>query len=213
MSTPIARPRQRALRQDAIRNEQALINAVGELLKQDPAMANMAAVAERAGLSLATAYRYFPTLDHLHRRFMLSVIERLSESIEGLTSTGTQRFEDILRRWLVVVAEYGPAMVLVRSRDGFLTRLAAGEAHTTALDKIWGSAIRQMLHDNGVAEDQYPFALTLHNSLVNSREVLDLRTATGMTDDELVAHYSSIYRAALNGLKRAIDSTQSDRPE
>jgi AcrR family transcriptional regulator len=210
--TPIARPRQRALRQDAIRNEQALVEAVGELLKQDPASATMAAVAERAGLSLATAYRYFPTLDHLHRRFMLSVIERLSESIDGLTSTGTQRFEDILRRWLDVVAEYGPAMVLVRSRDGFLTRLAAGEAHTTALDKTWGSAIRQMLSDIGVAEDQYPFALALHNSLVNSREVMDLRTVTGMNDDELVAHYSRIYRAALKGLKRS-DPPRSDRPE
>jgi AcrR family transcriptional regulator len=198
---PAARPRQRALRQDAIRNQRLLVEAVGALLRQDPESATMAAVAERAGLSLATAYRYFPTLDDLHRRFMLSVIEQLSESIDGIRSTGTQRFEDILRRWLIVVAEYGPAMVWVRSREGFLTRLAVGEAHTAALDRTWGSAIKQMLADIDVAEDQYPFALALQNSICNSREVMDLRTAKKLSDEELVAYFSRIYRAALHGLR------------
>src|SRR5690554_3387179 len=105
--------RQRRVRSDSVRNERALLRAVGELLKEDPERATMPAVADRAGLSLATAYRYFPTLDALHRRFMLSVAEAVLLDTENLRSSGGVRFRAILRRWLRAIDEYGPAMVRV----------------------------------------------------------------------------------------------------
>ena len=198
---PDARPRQRRLRRDSIRNEQALIEAVGALLREDPDSATMPAVAERAGLSQATAYRYFTTLDQLHTRFMRSVVDQTLEKTRNLPGSGVELFESILRHWLKVVTEYGPAMVLVRSREGFMTRLEAGETHAVTLDKIWGTAIRQLLVEHGIDESKYPFALNLYNALMNSREVLDLRAVTGMSDDEIVSHYSRIYRASIQGLK------------
>ena len=66
----LAPGRQQQVRSDSVRNEQALVRAVGELLKENPEAATMPTpVADGAGLSLATAYRYFPTLDALHRQF------------------------------------------------------------------------------------------------------------------------------------------------
>lgn len=193
-------PRQRALRQDAIRNERALIQAVGELLKESPDEATMPAVADRAGLSLATAYRYFPTLDLLHRRFMLSVVEGAVETTATFEEQGQALFERILRHWIEVVKVFGPAMVRVRSREGFLTRFAEGEGQATALDRMWGEAIRGLMAEVGVPPERYALALTLYNTLLNSREILDLRQSAGFDDADLVAHLTRVYRAALGGL-------------
>ncbi|GAA2175910.1 TetR family transcriptional regulator [Agrococcus versicolor] len=192
--------RRRAPRQDAIRNERALVAAVGELLREDPEEATMPAVAERAGLSLATAYRYFPTLEQLHRRFMLSVVEHADATTTDFEQRGRELFERILAHWIDVVSVYGPAMVLVRSREGFLVRLEAGEGQASALDRMWGRAIRDLMREAGVAESRYPLALGLYNALLNSREILDVRDATGMADGALVQHLSRVYRAALRGL-------------
>lgn len=197
----LAPGRQRRVRSDSVRNEQALVRAVGELLKENPEAATMPTVADRAGLSLATAYRYFPTLDALHRRFMLSVVEKLLDETATLDETGEERFVAILRRWLTVVDEYGPAMVLVRSREGFLTRLTHGEPQTVALDRIWGSAIRGIMAEEGVPPERYEFALSLYNALLNSREILDLRVARGMGDEQLSRHLLGVFKGAVSGLK------------
>jgi AcrR family transcriptional regulator len=193
--------RQRRVRSDSLRNEQALVRAVGELLKENPETATMPAVAERAKLSLATAYRYFPTLDSLHRRFMLSVVEEVLHETADITALGEERFEAVLRRWLTAVDEYGPAMVVVRSREGFLTRLDQGEPQTVVLDLIWGDAIRGMMADAGVPASRYGLALALYNALLNSREILDLRVSTGMDDDHLTAHLLAVFKGALSGLR------------
>lgn len=197
----LAPSRQRRVRSDSVRNEQALVRAVGELLKEDPEAATMPMVAARAGLSLATAYRYFPALDSLHRRFMLSVVEKLLDETASLTETGEERFAAILGRWLTVVDEYGPAMVLVRSREGFLTRLEQGEPQTVVLDRIWSSAIRGMMAEEGVPPERYEIALSLYNALLNSREILDLRVARGMDDVQLSRHLLGVFKGALSGLR------------
>lgn len=193
--------RQRRVRSDSVRNERALLRAVGELLKEDPERATMPAVAERAGLSLATAYRYFPTLDALHRRFMLSVAEAVLVDTENLKSSGEVRFRAILRRWLRAIDEYGSAMVRIRSREGFLTRFAQGDPQTLVLDRIWGRAIREMLIDQGVPLERYDLALSLYNSLLNSREVVDLRVAKGMDDAQLARHLTAVFTGAVSGLR------------
>jgi AcrR family transcriptional regulator len=200
---PAAAPRQRRLRQDSIRNQQELVVAVGELLREDPDSATMPAVAERAGLSLATAYRYFPTLDELHRKFMLSVIDELYESTKTLESTGMDLFKETMSQWLRVVAEYGPAMVLVRSREGFLTRLKAGEPHACALERVWGPPVRQLLEEAGIDGRQLPYALSLFNAMFNSREIMDFRAVEGMPDEQLVQRCSRLYWGALQGLRDA----------
>lgn len=198
---PAAAPRQRRLRQDSIRNQQELVVAVGELLREDPDSATMPAVAERAGLSLATAYRYFPTLDELHRKFMLSVIEELYESTKTLQSHGLDLFKDTMAQWLKVVAEYGPAMVLVRSREGFLTRLKAGEPHACALERVWGPPVRQLLEEADIDGSQLPYALSLFNAMFNSREIMDFRAVEGMPDGQLVQRCSRLYWSVLQGLR------------
>lgn len=193
--------RQRAVRQDAVRNKAELVRSVGELLMSDPDRALMPAVAEHAGLSLTTAYRYFPTMDHLHREFMLSVIRRLQDETSLLTSSGTARFEEILHHWVRIVSHHGDAMVIVRSREGFLTRYLHGEAHTLAIAQVWGEALRGMLEERDMSVNRFPSALTLFNTLVNSREILDIRTAMGLTDRQLVQHFSTLYQAALEGIR------------
>ncbi|WP_244266500.1 TetR/AcrR family transcriptional regulator [Pseudarthrobacter chlorophenolicus] len=158
------------------------------------------AVAERAGPSLATAYRYLLTLDELRRKFMLGVIDGLYESTKNLKSNGLELLEDTMAEWIKVVAEDGPAMVLVRSREGFLCRLQQGEPNVRAFEKVWGPPIRQLLDKAGIDWTQFPYAIGVFNAMFNSREIMDLKAVTGLNDEKLVTGCSRLYWAALQGL-------------
>ncbi|WP_240423705.1 TetR/AcrR family transcriptional regulator [Microbacterium halotolerans] len=209
-TVPATPSRKRRLRSDAIRNERELVAAMGSLLKESPQTATMPAVAKAAGLSPATAYRYFPTLDALHRRFMLSTIEELQEATADLRSSGSERFGDVLRCWLDILSEYGSAMVHVASREGFLTRLKADEPHTRAIKAAWGEAISGMLAECGEEPSMLDLALALFNSMVNAREILDLRASSGLSDEQVVAYLTAAFAGALTGL-RAVHSGDSER--
>jgi AcrR family transcriptional regulator len=187
-------------RQDVTRNKAALLAATGELLLEDHAGATMAAIAKRAGLSVATAYRYYPTLDQLHREYLLDVLERLVRYAEGVDLDGAARFEAVLGRWLELVTEYGPAMVLIRSREGFLARLAVRERHATIIDAAWGEAIRELMRLEHVAPELYDYALALCNAMFNSRELLDLARAARRSPSALVQDLTRVYRGTLRGL-------------
>ena len=117
---------------------------------------------------------------------MLSVVEKLLDETATLDETGEERFVAILRRWLTVVDEYGPAMVLVRSREGYLTRLTHGEPQTGRTRQDLGLG-HQRRHGGRrrPTRNGTKFALSLYNALLNSREILDLRVAHGMGDEQL----------------------------
>ncbi len=183
-----------------IRNESALLEAAGELLREDPANATMPAIAKRARLSTATAYRYFESLDTLHRAYIIQVVSKLADFSAECPLQGRELLEAVLAEWLKVVLQYGPVMVAIRSRQGFLMRLKAGERLTKLLEESWGRPIRDLMSENGIGAEHFPFALALSNALFNSRELLDAHDALGLDDQALVTRMASVYCGALAAL-------------
>ena len=96
----IAAPKRiRGKRRDAVRNRQQLLDAVGDVLRVDPDALSVQAVADRAGLSVATAYRYFPSLEELLESYMRAVIVELRDFSHDCTETGTALFEAVAHHW------------------------------------------------------------------------------------------------------------------
>ncbi|SDQ64844.1 TetR/AcrR family transcriptional regulator [Microbacterium sp. cf332] len=194
--------RRRGPRQDVARNKAALLAATGELLRDDPDSATMPAIAARAGLSVATAYRYYPSLDELHREYLLNVLDQLVHYAATLDLDGADLFEAVLGKWFELVVSHGPAMVLVRSREGFLTRLARGERHARIIDAAWGPAIRELMRIEDADETLYDYALATCNALFNSRELLDLHTVARRAPSHIIRDLTETYRGTLRGIAR-----------
>jgi AcrR family transcriptional regulator len=193
--------RQRALRSDSIRNRRAIIDTLEAILREGEEEATMSEVTRRSGFSPATVYRYFPTLKDLHKAFLLQIIEELYEQTQELEGYGAEKFEAILAIWLKVVERYGPAMVFARSKQGFMTRFYQGEPHVMALYRVWGQSIEEMLVEHDLPPESFPYAFMLYNSILNSREILDLQTATELSDGGLVRYFSTVFQSALEGMK------------
>ncbi len=91
-------------------------------------------------------------------------------------------------------------MVLIRSREGFLTRKGRGERHALIIDAAWGPAVRELMRLDGVDERLYDQALSACNALFNSRELLDIRTVSRRAPSRIVRDLTAMYRGTLRGL-------------
>ncbi|MDY3126695.1 MAG: TetR/AcrR family transcriptional regulator [Corynebacterium sp.] len=192
--------RQRAVRSDSLKNRQLIIAALETSIKNGNTNPTMTEIAKEAGLAPATAYRYFPTLDSLHRQFLLSVIEELDLQTEELSGQGEDLFRKKLRIWMKIVEEAGPAMVFVSSRFGFLDRLFSGEAHVKALEKVWGIPIKQILEEQSIDLQWYPIAFALFNALINVRDILDYKRSTDWSAEELEEFLAATFIESVRSL-------------
>ncbi|GAA1559691.1 TetR family transcriptional regulator [Kribbella lupini] len=181
-----------------MRNRQRLLDATAEVLRAEPDDLSIPTVAARAGLSVATTYRYFPSLEDLLTNYMLGVVVQLRDYSHDCTKTGTALFEDVATHWARQLRLHGPAMVQLRSRRGFLRRLRDNDELTGVVRDAWERPIRGVLRQLGVSDDHFDHALFLYNVLFDPREVLDL-VDTGLREAEAVRRLVAAYYAAVQG--------------
>ncbi|MGK3647130.1 TetR/AcrR family transcriptional regulator [Pseudarthrobacter enclensis] len=182
-----------------MRNKRKLLNAAGELLRSDPHNASMPAIAEKAQLSVATAYRYFPTLEELHNAYLHSVLVNLRDYTLASNLHGKKLFENVVTRWVQLLETYGPAMVQVRSKEGFLTRLRSGDEVIRTVHDAWERPIREVLRELGVSEERFEFALLFYNSMFDPREINDI-LENSEEATEAIKTLVNAYYGALRGL-------------
>jgi AcrR family transcriptional regulator len=184
-------------RSDAVRNRRRLLEATGELLRTtSPWEVTMPVIADRAGLSPATAYRYFSSVDSLMNAYLCEVIIQLRDYSDDCPKTGPALFHDVLAEWGRLVNIYGPAMAQMRSRRGFLERLQAQDTLITTVREAWDRPIRALLRGLKVGGEHFEHALFLYNMMFDPREILDLQ-ASGMPLAEALDRLSAAYTAAI----------------
>lgn len=191
----------RRSRRDAELNRRRLLEAASELMASaaaevEPAMAE---VAERAGLSVATAYRYFPSFDDLRRAvYIRDVAVQMRDRSHDCKKTGQGLFEEVVGEWVRLVHTYGPLMVRLRSHRGYLARLSEGDEALSTIRDAMERPIRSVMRHLHVADEHFLYALFLYNVMFDPREVLDLAEA-GWEDTDLVRRLASAYYGALTG--------------
>lgn len=188
----------RGKRRDAVRNRQRLLDALGDVLRTEPDALGIPTVADRAGLSVATAYRYFPSLEDLLTSYMRGVVVELRDYSHDCTETGTALFEDVANHWARQLRLHGPAMAQLRSHRGFLRRLLDNDELTSIVRDAWERPIRGVLRQLSVSDDHFNHALFLYNVLFDPRDVFDL-VDTGLQESEAVSRLVAAYYGAVEG--------------
>lgn len=178
---------------------------MGEVLRADSDSATMPVVAERAGLAVATAYRYFSTIEELRTAYLHNVIVQLRDYSHDCTKTGPALFEDVVAEWARLLRTYGPAMIQIRSRHGLLARLRAGDELITTARDTWERPIRGVLRHLGISDLRFEHALFLHNVIFDPREIEDLVRA-GLAEGRALHNLVQAYYGALQGWAQAENS-------
>ena len=116
----------RSVRSDSKRNRVALLQSAGELVRASGSSVTMNSIAEHAGLSVATAYRHFPSLESVFEAYMFDVAHELRTYSLSLETPGPELLPRVARKWIELCLVHGPATVHMRSRRGYLERLHEG---------------------------------------------------------------------------------------
>lgn len=185
-------------RKDVVRNNRAILRAAGEIIRVDATALTIPAVAERAGLSVPTVYRYYPSAEALLGRYMIEVDAQIRDYSHDSDITGPELFDDVLREWGEIISVYGPGLVQLRSRKGFFERLDVGDTAMVIVREAWERPIRRLLRANDIDDEYFDGALFLFNMMFDPRELLDL-TGRGMTMSEVLTTLRAGYLAALRG--------------
>ncbi|MGN9784910.1 TetR/AcrR family transcriptional regulator [Nonomuraea sp. ZG12] len=191
------------LRSDTRRNRRRLLKAVGELAREAPGQLTMQAVASRAEIGPATAYRYYSSMDDVLAAYVLSVVEELRDFSARSTAEGRPLFDSVVDKWVDLLAEHGPALVQLRSRQGYLERLNDGDAIITAVRDAWNEPVKGLLDDIGLPNEMIEYALFLCNMMFDPREIQDLLQVTDLSRREVITRLTEAYSGALRGWARA----------
>ena len=179
---------------DAVRNRARLIEAAGSLFREDE-NATMPEIAKRAELSVATAYRFFPSLDDLRAEYLRLVIAELAEYSKNCDAEGKDLFTDVLGEWLRMQSTYGDAIIHLRSREGYLSRLHAGDPVITTVRSAWERPISHLLDALNLDSIDIEDALYLFNIMFDPRDIRDLYRQRRWSYEEIAARLSHSYYA------------------
>ncbi|MGO2660516.1 TetR/AcrR family transcriptional regulator [Mycetocola reblochoni] len=183
-------------RKDVVKNDRRILRAAGDLIRIDPDNLTIAAVAERAGLSVPTVYRYYSSAEVLRGRYMAEVDQQIRDYSHECDTAGTALFDDVLSEWGRIIEVYGPGLVQLRSRSGFLARLNGGDPTMQMLREAWERPIRRVLRANDIDGSYFEGALFLLNMMFDPRELLDL-TARGNSMEQTIGIMKTAYLGAI----------------
>lgn len=113
----------RALRADAKRNRDALLESAGQAFAEHGTAASLEDVARRAGVGIGTLYRHFPTRDALVEAAYRHGVEQLCDSADQLLAT--QAPDVALEAWMLDFVGY---VATKRGLAGTL-KLSAPDVH------------------------------------------------------------------------------------
>jgi AcrR family transcriptional regulator len=187
------------LRSDGRRNRLAVLRSAGELVRESGGEITMNAIAENAGVSVATAYRHFPSVEAVFEAYMFDVAHELRAFSMSLESGSEPLLPQVARKWVDLCLVHGPATVHMRSRRGYLERLREGADYLLALRDAVLRPILQAAETQGLRLDvpDEERALFLWNILFDPREILDLHFQLGLTAAQCTEQLLGAFHGAL----------------
>ena len=199
------------MRSDTERNRRRLIRAAAALVARHGASVRMVDVAERAEVSVATAYRHFGSVGEILDLYRLQVGTRLLEFSRRQDRRGVDLVTVVSRHWVKLVVRHGAAMVHSRSDEGYLARLHADVPHLTVQANALRPGVRQAAHELGI-DDPGDGALLLWNALFDPREIFDLMATLGMSEQDVADRLMAAFLAAMSGWAQAAVPTDARVP-
>jgi AcrR family transcriptional regulator len=183
-----------------------LTAAVGRLMAEDEHLKfNLTDVARAAECSSATVYRYFHSVDEAIDAYLAGFtddIRGVRHAREVATRTGLTGLRTLAEDWVGIVERWGPALIHVRSPEGFLARHRAQDPVVRGMSEVVLDAIGSALDELGCEHHDIEFALLLWNAIFDPREVLDLQRVLGWTPRTVSTRLNEAFVAALTATNR-----------
>jgi AcrR family transcriptional regulator len=186
------------MRSDTERNRKRLISSAGHLVARKGSAVKMTDVAERAEVSTATAYRHFSSVDEILAEYRYNVGLSLLRFSQKEQSHGVDLLFAVSREWVRLVVKHGTAMVHTRSEEGYLARLRSGIQYLTVQADALKRPITEATAELGLP-DPGDEGLFLWNILFDPREIFDLLSTIGLTEDDAARRLTSALCAAFAG--------------
>lgn len=191
------------IRRDAARSREALTDAVERLLHGARVDFSIPELAAEAGVGVATAYRHFPApSDALHAYYARAVgelVASFSDIDHQLTSntTAEQRFSAYCRTWVAQARRWGPAVRHIRSHEGFIERLNAGDPEIVELYSALDSVLEDLIAAGDMRGPDSVAAVLMWVTIFDERVIYDLDRHHGWSEDRIVEHLTAAVRGAL----------------
>jgi len=161
------------VRSDSRRTRARLVAAVPEYVETHGVAPNrLADLANSAGVSVATAYRWFRSIDDAVLAYNLRLVEQLKQDFDRGDDPDAPAEERLLRwnrTWVATCLKHGPVAVRMRSREGFLRRRRDGDPVIRFVCDLVEPLLAPFTSEVG------PLIL-VWNAVSDPREVLDLHT-------------------------------------
>lgn len=162
------------LRRDTARTRDRLLDVAGELLAESGVGFSLPDLARASGVATATVYRHFDDVRDVHSEFYYRLIDELVAELTGITSRGTERFNTIGRRWVDLAIQWGRAATRIRSSEGFLERVAAGDPPTSALYAALAPVVEELVESGAIPKQDLNYAVLLWITVFDERVIVDL---------------------------------------
>ncbi|MCC3729648.1 TetR/AcrR family transcriptional regulator [Rouxiella badensis] len=179
-----------------------MIQAGARLFEVSEGPISMTEIANEAGVSVATAYRQFASVEEVLNTYRQEVGQLLLEYSQEQTGSGLERLEKVSRYWIKLVRQRGAAMVPMRNRRGYLERLWEGAEYLL----VQANSVRPALRD-AMAEMSLPDigdkAVFLWNILFDPREIFDLLDTVGLSEKQVGSQLMSVLIGGLQGFAHA----------
>lgn len=185
------------LRTDTQRNRMLLVAAAGRLFSAG-SPATMAEVAGEAGISTATAYRHFPSVDEALAAYRFEVGRELFEFTTAQEASGVDLLGRVCAHWVQLVVRHGASMIHTRSAEGYLARLRDGAYYLTVQAEALRRPLAEAAQELEVTASGQE-AMFLWNVFFDPREIFDLINSVGLTPDQASARLVRTFTAALRG--------------
>ncbi|MFF0223312.1 TetR/AcrR family transcriptional regulator [Streptomyces sp. NPDC004629] len=179
-STP--RPvRHRKLRADTERTRNRLLDVLGDMLQSGEENISLPALAKRAGVSTATAYRHFDHASEIRQAFYERTLETLLLELRRLSQSyrGAELYQRICETWVELGADWARTATLIRSPVGFVERLRSGDGMATDFMNIFAPVIQQMIDDGTIPDQEIEYAVLMWVTLFDERVFADLLDTFG----------------------------------
>jgi AcrR family transcriptional regulator len=189
-------------RADSRATRQRLLIALRRLLDHGQADLTLQTVAEEAGVSTATAYRYFGSAQDAVLAYILEFPEQVAAAYfeRGQGEQGLDRLYLWCQTWITLIDEgWGASLVYLRSPEGFLARRAKQDAVISAVCRHIEPLMRDALDELRITQDKVEVALFLWNLVYDPREILDLRRTLHWTRSRIEQSLWAMLLGSLNG--------------
>lgn len=192
----------KAMRSDTERNRKNLIQAAARLFEVAEDPISMTEIANEAGVSVATAYRQFASVEEVLNAYRQEVGQLLLEYSEKQTGSGLENLEKVSRYWIKLVRQRGAAMVPMRNRRGYLERLWEGAEYLLVQANAVRPPLRAAMEEMDLP-DIGDKAVFLWNILFDPREIFDLIDTVGLSEKQVGGQLMSVLIGGLQGFAHA----------